>query len=152
MDMQAGFSDSFHFDELVEKINDRIKEYKDASKPVIFIQHTEKGLLPGSKEWELADNLDAKPDDMVVQKEHLNAFYKTQLNDLLTENNLDILEICGLQTEYCCNATITMAHGLGYQVLMQPEMTTTYDNEYMTATETIEFFEDIWNGNFLTFI
>ncbi|AKP67338.1 cysteine hydrolase family protein [Companilactobacillus ginsenosidimutans] len=152
MDMQKGFSDAYYFNELVDRINDRIKDYKDSDKPVIFIQHNEKGLTQGTKDWELADNLNAKPDDLTVQKTHLNAFYKTELNDLLTENNLDQLEICGLQTEYCCNATITMAHGLGYQITMQPEMTTTYDNDFMTATQTIEFFEDIWNGNFLKFV
>ncbi|MCH4009833.1 cysteine hydrolase family protein [Companilactobacillus sp.] len=152
MDMQQGFSDAYQFNELVEKINDRIKDYKDAGLPVIFIQHNEKGLLQGSKEWELAGGLDAKPDDMTVQKTHLNAFYKTELNDLLTENGLNQLEICGLQTEYCVNATVTMAHGLGYELFMRPDMTTTYDNEYMTAEQTIQFFEDIWNSNFLKFI
>lgn len=152
MDMQKGFSDAYNFNELVEKINQRIKEYQDAGAPVIFIQHTEKGLLPGSKEWQLADELRSTPEDMSVQKTHLNAFYKTELNDLLTDNDLNQLEICGLQTEYCVNATVTMAHGLGYDLYMQPEMTTTYDNEYMTASETIQFCEDIWDGNFLTFI
>lgn len=152
MDMQKGFQDAFDFDNLVEKINAKITQYKEAGLPVIFIQHTEKGLLPGSKEWELADDLLAKPDDMTVQKTHLNAFYKTELNDLLTDNGLNQLEICGLQTEYCVNATVTMAHGLGYEIFMEPGMTTTYDNEFMTAEQTIEFFEDIWGSNFLKFI
>lgn len=152
MDMQEGFSDAFNFESLVGRINERIKEYKDNGLPVIFIQHNEKGLLPGSKEWQFAKNLDVKSDDLTVQKTHLNAFYKTELNDLLTENNLDELELCGLQTEYCCNATITMAHGLGYQVFMMPDMTTTYDNEFMSAQQTIEFFENIWSSNFLKII
>ncbi|KRL67089.1 cysteine hydrolase family protein [Companilactobacillus versmoldensis] len=152
MDMQKGFSDAYQFDDLIERINQRITEYKEAGLPVIFIQHNEKGMLQGSKEWQFADDLAVKDDDLVVQKTHLNAFYKTELNDLLTENDLDQIEICGLQTEYCCNATITMAHGLGYQILMQSGMTTTYDNQFMTAQETIEFCEDIWDSNFLTFI
>lgn len=152
IDMQEGFSDAFNFESLVGRINERIKEYKDNGLPVIFIQHNEKGLLPGSKEWQFAKNLDVKSDDLTVQKTHLNAFYKTELNDLLTENSLDELELCGLQTEYCCNATITMAHGLGYQVFMMPDMTTTYDNEFMSAQQTIEFFENIWSSNFLKII
>ncbi|OYT03716.1 cysteine hydrolase, partial [Limosilactobacillus reuteri] len=28
----------------------------------------------------------------------------------------------------------------------------TFDNKYMTAEDTINFFENIWNNRFLTFI
>ncbi|MQS45315.1 isochorismatase family protein [Companilactobacillus mishanensis] len=152
MDMQEGYSDCYEFDELVEKINDRISEYREEGHPIIFIQNVDKGTPEGSKEWKIAKKLDYQSGDMTVQKHHLNAFYRTELNDLLSDNDLEQLEICGVETEYCCNATITMAHGLGYQVEMIPGMTTTEDNEQMTAQETIDFYENIWGNHFLRFI
>lgn len=59
------------------------------------------------------------------------------------------LEICGAQTEYCVDTTIKMAHGLGYQLSMRYGASSTFDNQFMTAKETIQFYENIWEEYFL---
>lgn len=71
---------------------------------------------------------------------------------ILNQQQVDQLEICGAQTEYCIDATIKMAHGLGYQVVMKHGAASTFDNSFMTAPETNTFFERIWRDRFLKFI
>ncbi|MNO01719.1 hypothetical protein D3C81_2219460 [compost metagenome] len=50
------------------------------------------------------------------------------------------------------DATIKFAHGLGYNNFMVPNGTATINNSFMSAEETIHFYENIWNRRFLEFI
>lgn len=47
------------------------------------------------------------------------------------------------------DATIKFAHGLGYENFMAPKITSTLNNPFMSAKETIDFYENIWNHRFL---
>ncbi|KRK64812.1 isochorismatase hydrolase [Companilactobacillus tucceti DSM 20183] len=152
IDMQNELSGCYNFEELIDDINNRIDDYRQDKLPIIFIQHNDSDLIKGSEEWNFVSELDKRDSDLVVEKTHANSFYHTELNELLRENGLKTIEICGAQTEYCCDTTIKMAHGLGYKILMQPDMTTTMDNDYLSAKNTIDFYEDIWNKRFVSFI
>lgn len=151
IDMQKALQYSYNFNDLIQSINGRIAQYRQTSLPIIFIQHNDQDLVRGSELWQLSGKLDKQQEDIVVEKFHANAFYQTNLNKILMEKGIRTLEICGAQTEYCCNTTIIMAHGLGYKILMEHDMTTTFDNDYMIAEDTISFFENIWNKRFVTF-
>jgi len=151
IDMQNALQYSYNFSDLINKINNRISLYRQANLPVIFIQHNDQDVVRGSDLWQLSNKLDKQKDDIVVEKYHPNAFYQTNLNKILMQNGISTIEICGAQTEYCCNATIVMAHGLGYKIIMEHDMTTSFDNNYMIAEDTISFFENIWDQRFVTF-
>ncbi|AYE39144.1 cysteine hydrolase family protein [Companilactobacillus zhachilii] len=151
VDMQKALQYSYNFNGLVHNINDRISQYRQSNKPIIFIQHNDQDVVRGSDLWQLSGKLDKQKEDIVVEKFHPNAFYQTNLNKVLMQNSVRSIELCGAQTEYCCNATIVMAHGLGYKIFMEHDMTTTFDNDYMIAENTISFFENIWNQRFVTF-
>ncbi|WP_119327251.1 cysteine hydrolase family protein [Companilactobacillus musae] len=151
IDMQKALQYSYNFSGLIQSINNRISQYRQANLPIIFIQHNDQDVVRGSELWQLSGKLDKQKEDIVVEKFHPNAFYQTNLNKVLMQNGVRTIELCGAQTEYCCNATIVMAHGLGYKILMEHDMTTTFDNDYMIAEDTISFFENIWNNSFVTF-
>ena len=70
----------------------------------------------------------------------------------MTEQAIQTLEIAGVQTEFCVDTTIRMAHGLGYTCLMTPKTTSTLDNGHLTAAQIIQHHEAIWAGRFLTFL
>lgn len=137
---------------LVHLINERIAAYRQAQLPIIFVQHVDEDLVPDSTAWQLVSSLDVLPTDLRIQKEHPNAFYRTNLQKILNQQQVDQLEICGAQTEYCVDATVKMAHGLGYQVVMKHGAASTFDNSFMTAPETNAFFAGIWRDRFLKFI
>ncbi|MCC4436718.1 cysteine hydrolase [Limosilactobacillus reuteri] len=156
IDLQNGVCKSdqviFNYENLISKINRRIDYYRSQNFPIIFIQHEDNFLQKNSTAWQLVSDLHYKKNDILLSKKHPNSFYQTHLEKILENLGINNLEICGAQTEYCVDATIKMAHGLGYQVIMQHNTSSTFDNKYMTAEDTINFFENIWNNRFLTFI
>ena len=141
-----------HFSELIALVNERINRYRKQEKPIIFIQHCDEDLLENSEAWEIVAELDRRPDDPTLQKTHANSFYHTELQELLQHLKIQSLERCGAQTQYCMDATIKFAHGSGYSLSMARQASTTYDNEFLSAKDTISFYESIWDKRFLTFI
>lgn len=141
-----------HFSELVTLVNHRIALYRSQEKPILFIQHRDEDLIPNSTAWELIDELDHEEHDLTVQKTHANSFYQTNLQEILQKKQINSLEICGAQTQYCIDTTVKFAHGLGYQLTMLKNGSTTYDNDFLSAADTIAFYENIWDKRFLRLI
>ena len=156
IDLQNGvcFSGEHLFDlqNLLTKVNNRIALYREHQKPIIFVQHCDEELIPEEEVWAIHADLNVQEQDYLVRKEHANSFYKTNLQTILEQLAVQRIEFCGAQTEYCMDATIKFAHGLGYENLMVRHATSTLNNPFMTARETIDFYENIWNNRFLRFI
>lgn len=135
---------------LTTLVNKRTQHFEQLGKPVIFIQHEDEQLIPETEEWELLPELIVPDCSYFVRKTHANAFFKTNLNKLLEGVGCRSIELCGAQTEYCVDATVKFAHGLGYHLSMSRGATTTYNNLFMTAQSTVTFYEKIWEQRFLT--
>lgn len=138
-----------HLDKLILQVNAKLEKYAAKKKPIIFIQHIDEDLVKGSYEWAIIPALKSEYGTDFVTKRHANSFFETSLQEVLVENKIQSIEICGAQTEYCIDATIKFGHGLGYKIRMEKGLTTTYDNPFMTAEKTIQFYESIWQGRFL---
>ncbi|WP_278558083.1 cysteine hydrolase family protein [Limosilactobacillus vaginalis] len=153
IDLQNGVcyksKEIFNLKSLIKLINERIAFFRAQDLPVVFIQHESSLLLKGSTEWKLISELNYQRNDFYINKTHPNSFYKTTLQETLNSLQVRELEICGAQTEYCVDTTIKMAHGLGYQLSMRYGASSTFDNQFMTAKETIQFYENIWEEYFL---
>lgn len=156
IDLQNGvcYSDEhlFELQNLISKVNKRISLYRELRKPIIFVQHCDEELVPGEELWAINANLDVRDQDLFINKVHTNSFYKTNLKNLLDQLAVRRIEFCGAQTEYCMDATIKFAHGLGYENFMVHKATSTLNNPFMSAKETIDFYEKMWNDRFLNFI
>lgn len=156
IDLQNGVCSSgnslFDLQSLLNKVNNRIALYRELQKPIIFVQHCDEDLVPEEESWAIHANLDVQEQDLFVRKIHANSFYKTNLKNLLDQLAVHRIEFCGAQTEYCMDATIKFAHGLGYENSMVQKATSTLDNSFMSAKETIDFYEKIWSNRFLTLI
>lgn len=139
-----------HLSELISLVNTRIQDYADRNRPVIFVQHQEEELITDSPAWQIIPQLNTS-NAYFIEKTHANSFYQTELKQLLERLSISTIEICGAQTQYCVDTTVKFAHGLGYKVVMQSGATTTYDTEFMTANQTISFYESIWKDRFVTF-
>lgn len=156
IDLQNGVCYSgdhlFNLQNLLTKVNNRIALYRELHKPIIFVQHCDEELVPEEEPWAINANLDVQEQDFFVRKIHANSFYKTNLKNLLDQLAVHRIEFCGAQTEYCMDATIKFAHGLGYENFMIQKATSTLNNPFMSAKETIDFYENIWNNRFLKLI
>ncbi|WP_127493916.1 cysteine hydrolase family protein [Paenibacillus glycanilyticus] len=142
----------FGLEELLIKVNERISLYRKLNKQIIFVQHCDEELIPGEELWAIDAKLDVQEQDFLIKKIHANSFYRTNLKEILDQLNVHSIEFCGAQTEYCMDATIKFAHGLGYKNFMVKNATSTLNNSFMSAEETINFYEKMWNHRYLEFV
>lgn len=88
-----------------ETVNSAIKKYREQKQMLIFVHHNNNQLRSGTKEWEIDKRIDKWEGDMILQKQHGNAFEKTELKSLLLQKNIKELLVCGLVTHGCIRAT-----------------------------------------------
>ncbi|MHC8332473.1 cysteine hydrolase family protein [Pseudomonas sp. LB3P25] len=135
----TGEYECFEIKRVIKNINGLSTKAREAGIPVILIQHEEEGdlLQYGSEGWQLADGLETSLQDLRVRKTAPDSFYQTNLLQLLKHHDVDRLIICGLQTDYCVNATVRQALNLGSDVVLASDAHSTVDNGNLAAEEII---------------
>ncbi|MEN2465116.1 isochorismatase family cysteine hydrolase [Ornithinibacillus sp. FSL M8-0202] len=128
IDVQKGIVNLQDFTKELHVIEEVIKDFKEKEDPVLFIQHfdqhEESPLHPESEGSQLYPGLKDYA-DYIVQKETPSAFYKTNLESILKELQVDQLFITGFNTEYCCLFTAIAGYDRGYNVTFLEEATGT---------------------------
>ena len=142
IDVQRGLCEgqyaAFEADKVIQRINTVVKNARDASVPVIFIQHdSPDGLLKAESEgWQLANGLSyLDGDDYFVRKQATDSFHQTDLSPLLVRLGIEQLVICGLQSEFCVDTTTRRALALGYPVVLVSDGHSTMDNTVLSARQ-----------------
>lgn len=135
----AGEYQCFEIDRVIATINDLSQRARTAGVPVVLIQHEEKdgSFVRGAEGWQLAKNLLTSTKDLRVDKTTGDSFYQTDLGKLLPSEDFERLIICGLQTDYCVNATVRSAHSLGYDIVVARDAHSTVDKGNMSAEDII---------------
>lgn len=135
----AGEDECFEIVRVIERINGLSARARKVGIPVVLIQHEEEGgpLAYDADGWQLAKGLDVSPKDKRVRKTTPDSFYQTDLQKLLPVQDFERLVICGLQTDYCVNATVRQALKLGYDVVLAADAHSTVDNGNLAAEEII---------------
>lgn len=131
---------AFETDRMLRILNDLIARARTASVPVIFIRNNggpDDPDRPHTPGWEIEPRLNPQPAEAIVDKSQNDSFADTTLQALLTERQIHNLVICGLQTDYCVNATTRRAASLGYSVTLVSDGHSTYDGPTQTAAQTI---------------
>ena len=135
----SGQYQCFDIRRVIDTINQLSTRARKASVPVVLVQHEEKDspLAHGAEGWQLADGLLTTDQDLRIRKTTPDSFYQTELGKLLPGEDFERLIICGLQTDYCVNATVRQAHQLGYDVVLVADAHSTLDNGNMSAEDII---------------
>lgn len=121
--------------EIVAKTRKLIDACRDANIPVIYAQeiHRSSGIdfgreLDGSEKphsldnhpnTDIADEVDIRPDDPLIQKRRYSCFLYTDLEIVLNGLEVfpnDTLIICGFFTDVCVHYTFMDAHQLDYRI------------------------------------
>ncbi|WP_085725999.1 cysteine hydrolase family protein [Pseudomonas sp. R37(2017)] len=130
----SGEYECFEIGRVIDTINDLSARARQAGAPVVLIQHEEGELFKhGAPGWQLAEGLQTSPKDLRVRKTTGDSFYQTNLQKLLPKEDFECLVICGLQTDYCVNATVRQALKLGYDVVLAGDAHSTVDNGNLSA-------------------
>jgi len=123
-----------------------ISVYSEKKLPIIFTLHSntlenagmmEKWwpdlLREGQKESKLARGLNSS-NGIIIEKNQYDAFYNTNLEKILHENNISQVIVCGVLTNICCETTARSAFVRGFEVFFTIDGTAAYSEEHHTAT------------------
>lgn len=156
----------------IKKINKLIDFFEKNKSTVIYIKHQhtkdgndagrlydfsgeeeELGFVEGTEEVEYTSELKIIDNKYEIIKTRYNAFYNTNLNEILEQNNISKIVISGFMTNFCCDSTARSAHDRDYFIDYMYDATGCPDLENFNQekikkiyTETLSFgFANILN-------
>ncbi len=110
-------------------------------------------LERGSEGYALYKEMDAKPDDIYVEKHRFSAFIQnsSDLDAILREQGVDTVLITGTVTNVCCESTARDAMMLNYKVVMVSDCNAADNDEEHNATLRAIYltFGDVMDSNML---
>lgn len=136
-------------DPIIENVNAIISHARSSGAPVVYTRHGHEDLskdggllsewwgelaIRGSAEWKLLDDLDARDDDIIVDKNRYDAFHGTELDSILRSKNIDQLIITGVLTNCCCETTARAAFVRDYRVFFLSDATATANEDLHVAS------------------
>jgi bifunctional isochorismate lyase/aryl carrier protein len=131
---------------IIPKIHELITSFVSYSRPIIFTRHiNSEGDAGMMKRWwkHLIHLEDPKhniisairnPLARVIDKAQYDAFFRTNLEEILKIEAVEKLVITGVMTHLCCETTARSAFMRGYEVFFVIDGTATYNETFHRAT------------------
>ena len=144
-----------HEKELLTDIRRLLEACRHQGIPVLFIQHEEDEgeMKHGGDGWQIDEAVAPRAGEKIFGKKYSSAFRQTGLHEYLKSIGVQNLILCGMQTEYCVDATVKVAFELGYDVLIPDGGTSTFQNGPFTAADLVRFYQwRIWHQRFATVV
>jgi nicotinamidase-related amidase len=153
IDMQAGLfvpeSPRHDTGGVVARINDLARAVRRAGGVVVFVQHDGPPgdpFEPGAEGWRLLPSLDRGAADPVVHKTACDAFYGTELAEVLDKYGATRLVVTGCATDFCVDTTIRAAASRDYEVVVAADGHTTADRPHVDAVSVIRHHNWVWEN------
>jgi nicotinamidase-related amidase len=153
IDMQAGLfvpeSPRHDADGVVDRINELARAVRRAGGVVVFVQHdgpTGDPFEPGADGWRLLPSLERGAGDVVVHKTACDAFYRTELAEVLEKHGATRLIVTGCATDFCVDTTIRAAASKDYEVVVAEDGHTTADRPHVDAVSVIRHHNWVWEN------
>jgi len=125
---------------LVERIGALLAAARAEGLPVVFVRHDGgqgDDLEAGTPGWELHEALDRRAAEPIVEKRFADSFRDTRLNEVLREQGVERLILCGAQSDYCVDTTTRRAASEGYRVVLAADAHGTFDNGVIDAATIV---------------
>jgi nicotinamidase-related amidase len=125
----------------MEMINGLINFFREQGYPIIRVYntHPEWGPKPDTEAFEFPESVTIEPSDPKIIKNYPSAFKKTELNELLRQQDRNTLFLCGLSAVGCVLYTYFDAQNYEYDVFMIRDAIMSHNSEYT------DFVEEIFN-------
>lgn len=145
IDVQCGMFNEpnpvFDGTRLLATIGDLIDRARAANAPIIFVQHQgrkpEHPLHPDGPGFAVHPAIAPHLNDVVVRKNHPDAFQETPLQSELSRLKITNLAVCGIQSDFCVDTTTRAAYARGYSVTLAADGHSTWGNAALTAGQII---------------
>ncbi|MEI6649651.1 MAG: cysteine hydrolase family protein [Actinomycetes bacterium] len=131
IDVQNGVVErALNRDKVISNINLLVDKARASKTPVIWVQHSDDGLILESEEWHIVPELHPADSEPIVRKNYRSSFESTDLDQILEENGIDHLLITGAQTDFCVRHTSHAALERGYDITIIEDGHTTMDDPW----------------------
>lgn len=148
MDMQKGILEDeelYRRKSVVENAAKILAAARESGVEVIYVQHHDDDL--DGEAFAIVDELAPRAGEKVFVKEEGSCFTNKDFSDYLERSGDDTLMITGLVLNFCVDKTVKSADERGYFIVVPRDATSTFDNPYMSAEKTCEYYCDfVWQG------
>jgi nicotinamidase-related amidase len=128
IDLQNGVVAGTHErDAVIANINTLVDRARQADAPVVWVQHSDDGLVEGSEEWQYVPELQRDESEPTVHKHYGDSFEDTELESELARRGVGRVVVTGAQTDACVRATLHGAFVRGYDTVLVADAHTTED-------------------------
>lgn len=128
IDLQnAVVADAYRRGEVLGTVNRLVERARAAQVPVIWVQHVDEELTPGSEAWKIVPELVPRAEEAIVEKSYRDAFEGTELEQVLSRLGVGKLLVVGAQTDMCVRSTLHGALARGYDAMLVGDAHTTVD-------------------------
>jgi nicotinamidase-related amidase len=155
IDVQQGmFSHSenpYDGDGMLSRISSLVERAREASMPVIFVQHDGgpgHPLEKPSEGWKVNPSTGYRDGDLVIEKRNCDAFQDTDLQSTLEKMGVSDLVLAGMMTEYCVDTTCRRAFSQGYKVTLVEDAHSTFSKPHINAEQIIGHHNEILGSSF----
>ena len=91
-------------------------------------------IIEGSVDHAFMPGFEPSTGDVLIPKTRYNAFYKTDLDQILKSKGIQMVVIGGVMTNLCCETTAREAFCRDYHVVFLADGTAAYSNEMQEST------------------
>ncbi|MFC1659071.1 cysteine hydrolase [Pseudomonadota bacterium] len=134
---------------IIKNIKKLIKSYKTKNLPIIFTRHIGSNNSLANKWWsrplfkknpfsklssELINLVKDYKNYFIIEKPEYDAFYNTNLDNLLKKLRISQIVISGVATHLCCETTVRSAFCRGFEVFIPKDGTESFKKKYKDAS------------------
>jgi nicotinamidase-related amidase len=128
IDVQNGVVKGAHArDAVVANVGSLVEKARRERVPVVWVQHSDKGLVRGSDDWRIVPELTPRDAEPLVEKNYGDSFEDTTLETVLSGLGVGRLVVVGAQTDACVRSTLHGAFVRGYDATLVSDAHTTED-------------------------
>jgi nicotinamidase-related amidase len=120
-------ADAHDRDRVVGNIASLVDKARAEKVPVIWVQHSDDGLVRDTEGWRIVPELVPLDSEPVVDKSYGDSFEDTTLESVLAERNVGRVVVAGAQTDACIRSTLHGAFVRGYDTTLVSDAHTTED-------------------------
>src|SRR5467141_5288773 len=114
-------------DAVVANVGILVEKARRERVPVVWVQHSDKGLARGSDNWRIVPELTPGDAEPLVEKNYGDSFEDTTLESVLSGLGVGRLVVVGAQTDACIRSTLHGALTRGYDATLVSDAHTTED-------------------------
>ena len=114
-------------DAVVANVGSLVEKARQEDVPVVWVQHSDAGLVKGSDEWRIVPELAPDEAEPLIEKSYGDSFEATDLESVLSGLGVGRLVVVGAQTDACIRSTLHGAFARGYDATLVGDAHTTED-------------------------